>query len=61
MWLIGAVTTGGTDWPPVRWVIAAVMLLVLVRWLRKKRFPNESQWVAVVTASLLADSRAMTA
>ena len=44
VWLIGAVIAGYTEWSPLRWVIAAVMVLVLVRWLLKLRSPRESQW-----------------
>jgi len=42
--LAGAVVGALTDWPGVRWIVAAVVVLVLVRWFFKLRSPSESQW-----------------
>jgi hypothetical protein len=46
VWLIGAVIAGYTDWSPLPWIIAGVMVLVLIRWVMKLRSPNDAQWGA---------------
>ena len=37
VWLVAVVADGYADWPPLPWIIAAAMLLVLIRWLLKLR------------------------
>jgi hypothetical protein len=44
VWLTGVVVGGYVDWPPLPWVTAAVMVLVLARWLLKLRSEDGSQW-----------------
>jgi hypothetical protein len=42
--LVGAIVGGMTEWPALPWIVGAVMVLVLVRWLVKLRSPSESVW-----------------
>ena len=44
VWLVAVVVDGYADWPPLPWVVAAAMVLVLIRWLIKLRSPNDTKW-----------------